>query len=828
MSEDKSVRILVVDDDPEVALGYRRLLEKAGYECATACSGAETLASLTTARPDLILLDRDLPDGDGMEICRRIKTDTALSDISVVIVSGAYVAAEEKAGGLESGADGYITRPIINRELLARIQAFVRMLQMSRSLRWQTRALETANEELVRAQREIEASRQRYAKLYDFAPVGYLTLDEEGTILEANLTAASLLGADRRDLISRSFHRFISHDSQDAFSQHKQEVLSAKSRQRCELLLCRPDDTKFDAGLETVAVAGEGGERRFFMVLSDITERCGTEIRRKLQFVTISRLAEADSLAEAAPAILQATCESLGWTMGELWETPPGAETMRLVALWSPPSLSFSAFATATRNASFTKESGLPGTVWASGRPVWKPDLAGDPGFVRAEAAAKNNLHSAFAYPILMGREVKGVMAFYSQEIRQNPQDLIQIFATVGGQISQFIERKRAENALATEQRKNLEASECRTRQQTAISDLAQYALGETTLDSLLGKAEKLVGEALGVELCKVLQLEPDGASLAMRAGIGWKEGGVGRVKVPCGRESQAGFALLVEEPVIVEDLRSETRFHDSRLLLDHGVVSGMCVIIHGRARPYGVLGAHTKRRRKFTGDDLHFLQSIANVLAASIERRELEEELVAISNREQQRIGQDLHDGLCQVLAGLRMQTELVARELPAENEAKGKLDKVTASLAEAVKTARMLARGLFPVAISSHGLMSALEELTHSVTASSSVDCRLRREQPVLIDDNTVATHLYRIAQEAVHNAVRHGQAKHIEVTLSSTDKGKTLTIVDDGSGLPPDAGESSGMGLRIMSYRAEMIGGKLEISPHEPHGTRVLCQF
>jgi GAF domain-containing protein len=134
------------------------------------------------------------------------------------------------------------------------------------------------------------------------------------------------------------------------------------------------------------------------------------------------------------------------------------------------------------------------------------------------------------------------------------------------------------------------------------------------------------VPQVVGVEFCNVFELLPHGA-LVLRAGAGWKEGLVGRATVHGGRDSQAGFTLLSNAPVIAENLSTETRFKSPPLLLDHGVVSGMSVIIHARGRPYGVLGGDTTKQRKFTSEDVHFLQSVANVLAAAIERRQLEEE---------------------------------------------------------------------------------------------------------------------------------------------------------------------------------------------------------
>ncbi|MFI5395390.1 MAG: PAS domain S-box protein [Candidatus Binatia bacterium] len=162
-------------------------------------------------------------------------------------------------------------------------------------------------------------------------------------------------------------------------------------------------------------------------------------------------------------------------------------------------------------------------------------------------------------------------------------------------------------------------------RQQAALADLGQQALAATDLAALMDSAVSLVAETLAVEYCKVLELVPDGSGLRLRAGVGWRDGFVGAATVSAGTESQAGYTLLSDEPVVVEDLRTETRFSGPPLLHDHGVVSGLSVIIRGQERPFGVLGAHTATHRIFSADDIHFVQSVANMLGQVIQRKQAE-----------------------------------------------------------------------------------------------------------------------------------------------------------------------------------------------------------
>ena len=386
----------------------------------------------------------------------------------------------------------------------------------------------------------------------------------------------------------------------------------------------------------------------------------------------------------------------------------------------------------------------------------------------------------------------------------------------IAGIAEDITERKEAEEALRL-----------RSSQQGALADLGRRALEPRDLGQLLDYAVALIPRILGIEFCCVFELLPGSEALLLRAGAGWREGLVTRETVSARSDSQEGFTLLSGAPVIIEDLRTETRFRPSALMRDHGVVSGMNVIIRARGKPYGVLGAHTSERREFSDVDANFLQSAANVLAAAIESRRLEEELLCTIEREQQRIGQDIHDGLCQQLAGIGFSIGLIARELPDSLGAKSKLTDVVGNIRAAILEARMLARGLSPVQLESDGLMSALQELVSTTEQLFKISCRFNCEQPVLIEDNAIATHLYRIAQEAIYNAIKHGQATHVSVTLANSDE-HTLTISDNGLGLPAELCSSKGMGVHIMNYRAGMIGGRLSIAASQGSGTKVVCTW
>ncbi|MDZ8186791.1 MAG: GAF domain-containing protein [Nostoc sp. ChiSLP02] len=158
--------------------------------------------------------------------------------------------------------------------------------------------------------------------------------------------------------------------------------------------------------------------------------------------------------------------------------------------------------------------------------------------------------------------------------------------------------------------------------QQAMVAELSQIALADIDLNALMNLCVSIVAQCLKVEYCKVLELVPNGNALVLRAGVGWQPGLVGNATVSALMDSQAGYTLISNGPVVVDDLRTETRFNRSQLLRQHQVISGISVVIHGKERHFGVLGAHTTRHQTFTKDEVGFLQSVANILAAAIERQ--------------------------------------------------------------------------------------------------------------------------------------------------------------------------------------------------------------
>jgi signal transduction histidine kinase len=207
--------------------------------------------------------------------------------------------------------------------------------------------------------------------------------------------------------------------------------------------------------------------------------------------------------------------------------------------------------------------------------------------------------------------------------------------------------------------------------------------------------------------------------------------------------------------------------------------------------------------------------------------RARLQQEILEISERERSSIGHDLHDGLCQHLVGTALASQVLAEQLAARGDASAESALGIVRLVEAgIDQTRHLARGLLLADITPDRLTPELKELAAAVTREQGLPCRLVVRGHPRAPDVSTASHLFRIAQEAVRNALRHAQPRHLEIVLVGDNHHLTLTVSDDGPGLPK-AGRGPGLGLRIMAHRAEILQGELAVEKVEGGGTRVRCR-
>ncbi len=448
-----------------------------------------------------------------------------------------------------------------------------------------------------------EASRDRFAELYDFSPVGYLTLSPTGEIQESNLTAAKQLGVDRRNLIGKKLSRFLAPEAHNPFFLHWRELADSETRQSCELKF-RGAGGGFVGRLESVGAGDRetGGGRRL-AALIDITERMEAEaaLRRNERNLV-------DFFNEAP--------------LGLIWLRPDG----RILKM------------------------------------------------NRAQLE-------------LLGRETE-------DEVVNRP--------------------------------------------------ITEFLLDPELADDLLARLEKNTT----IHDYRVRLLRKDG-----------------------------GFRHVLVD--------ANGHWEDRRL-------------------------AHTR----------WFVRDITR-------RVELEREILAISERVQRRIGEDLHDDLGQQLVGMEFVAQSLESQLrPLSAGAAARAGELTGMARRALVHARELAQGLSPIGLEAEGLQAALQELAARTRRIFRIDCRLEINAPVRIREPAVGIHLYRISQEAINNAIKHGKASRIDIGLTVNGERIVLAVRDNGIGLPKKPVKQKGMGLRIMQYRAGVIGGSLVAQRQTDGGMAFVC--
>ncbi|HXI82503.1 MAG TPA: PAS domain-containing protein [Verrucomicrobiae bacterium] len=225
--------------------------------------------------------------------------------------------------------------------------------------------------------------------------------------------------------------------------------------------------------------------------------------------------------------------------------------------------------------------------------------------------------------------------------------------------------------------------------------------------------------------------------------------------------------------------------------------------------------------------DKAGVLYRIGGIAEDITDRKLLERQILEVGDQEQRRIGRDLHDGLCQHLSATMFACKIVEEELDKKSLPEAaQVRQIAEFIDRAISQARDVAEGLDPVKVDANGFMSALEELTTSIQSMHRIQCSFRSDSLVLIDDTATAIHLYRIAQEAVNNAIRHGRATSIEIGLTNLPERVILTVQDNGIGISKPPTRRGGMGMHTMRYRARMLGASFDVSAGAKGGTIVTC--
>jgi signal transduction histidine kinase len=373
-------------------------------------------------------------------------------------------------------------------------------------------------------------------------------------------------------------------------------------------------------------------------VVSEITERRRTEQRLAAQHAATRVLADSPSLEDAAPRLLEAVCQSLGWDVAALWLVDDETGALRCNELWHMPHVDIGRFATLSRRLALPRGVGLPGRVWNTRRPAWIVDVSLDPNFPRIAAASEIGLGSALAFPVVIGAEVHGVMEFFSRRRQQPDQNLLHAMSMVGGQIGEFIERKQAEQErirlLAREHVARAEAED--TQQRFAfLAEVSAVLASSLDYETTLVRVARLsvpvladwcavdIAEETGLRRLAIAHVDPSKVRWADELERRYPpdpEGNLGPPRVVAIGEPE--FVAEIPDELLAEVARDEDHL---RLLREVGLRSYICVPLSARGRTLGALTfVAAESGRRYSDADLGLASEVASRAALAVDNARL------------------------------------------------------------------------------------------------------------------------------------------------------------------------------------------------------------
>ena len=492
---------------------------------------------------------------------------------------------------------------------------------------------------------------------------------------------------------------------------------------------------------------------------------------QRVEYAVARILAERDRPVEVYEAVLQVVGSSLGWELGAVWEVAPGDGLLHCIRTWHAGG-GFPEFEALSEHITLAPGEGLPGMVVESGDPAWIVDAPANPNFPRAAIARRCGLHAAFGFPLLSPRGVVGMMEFFTQELRQPDEHLLETMRELGSQVGQYVARRHAEDGVR--------ASESQLRAMLEAALDAVVTMDHTgRITGWNHAAETTFGyradEVLGREMADTI-VPP-----SLRAG------------------HRRGLARFLEtEYAVILDSRIELS-----ALHKNGTEFPVELTVTRIALPGPPM---------FTG----YLRDITDRKRAEAELRASRARLVEVADDERRRIQRNLHDGAQQRITavllslGRMRQTPLGHPEL---------IDSAIEELSAGLDEIRELARGLHPSVLAERGLVKALEALAIRASIPTDVQADVRSALP-----EQVEAAAYYVVSEGLANAYKHGGAEKVAIHLR-TDRGAlTVEVLDDGIG----GADEEGSGLRGLADRIEALGGTLALESPPGRGTRLLARL
>jgi PAS domain S-box-containing protein len=672
------LKVLIVEDSENDALLLEIELQRAGY--VPSCRRVETReameAALQRERWDVVIADYVMPKFHGLEALELVKSQGL--DLPFIIVSG-HITEGTAVSAMKAGAHDYVMKGNLAR-LGPAVERELREAEVRRASR--------------RADEKLKVEQVFRQAIEHSVPAGITAVDLEGRQTYVNPAFCAMVGWRAEELLGAHppFLYWPPGEIEGITEAFANVLRSGSPPGGLELRFRKRTGERVDVFLQITPLRDSFGNiTGWVSSVSDITERKRARVRLAAEHTITRLLAGAQSLEEAASAILESLVGSLEVDVGVLWMPGKTDEALHATVIHLACSTApLEAFKAVNCSVKFGPGVGLPGQVWQERKGVWHADFLDVATKARRQTAQDAALQSGMAFPIQSTGTLFGVMEFFALRRLEPDPILANMMGAIGSEIGQFIQRRRAEEAL----RRAHDELELRVQQRTG-------------------------------------------------------------------------------------ELKS----------------------------------ANTKLQ------------------AAMAERRRLENELLEITEQERRRIGLDLHDDLGQKLSGIALMTKGLQLKLAKQQtgavqaEEAGKIHQL---IQEAMTHASDVAHDLATLEAAQKDLPTALEHLAERARELFRIGCRFKPVGKLPSLEPPTINQLYKIAQEALTNAIKHGKAKQVGISLANGSDQLRLTVQSDGRPFPDLRGQHTGMGLRIMNYRASLIGASLEVKANGAHGTRVTCEL
>jgi len=634
-----------------------------------------------------------------------------------------------------------------------------------------------------------------------------ITIDERSRILFVNRAATKIFGYSSEELIGSELTllmpEYLRHVHRAGLKNYVETGQRHISWEAVEL----PGLHKSGREILLELSFGEfhvDGQHYFTGIARDITSRKRDEHRLALQHAVTAILAEAPSLDDAAPAVLSAICTRLGWQLAALWRVDPERNELLRVCNWRDQSADTGAeFELVSRELRFARGEGFPGEVWASKEPIWISEFGKDK-YPRSPVAARENLHSAFGFPIVMSNEVFGVVELFSHQIKEPDAATWDTLAAIGSQIGQFIERKNNEAerimALARAHEARLDA-EALTRRLSALQTVTDAALAHLSLEEVISESLLRTREALSVDTASILLLETEGNELVAWAAQGLEEEVELGIRIPVGK-GFAGRIIAERRPLIIADVDQADIYNP--LLREKGIKSLLGVPLLASGQPIGVLHVGMLKLAEFTEDDVRLLQLAGDRIALAIENARLYEvERSARTNAEAANRAKDefltilsheLRTPLTPIIGWVHMMMNgiLPEKEFPKAlsviNRNAYNLKRLINDLLDmsAILSGKMVFE---EVSVSLSDVLQESVETMQTSGKDANIQLSLRiADRAAGINIKGDKTRLTQSFCNVLHNAIKFSSdGGTIEVTCDATPSNAVVKITDHGDGIP-----------------------------------------